>query len=403
MNGRTNSTSGDSSLSDLQVPLNPVSNLHVQLKTDLIEIMWTDPLDKYADELGNVTDEGDQLVSQFAYTKVVRKIGSIPSGPNDGEAIVSATTRNQYQSTPYTDSTIQPGNTYYYGLYVYNMAGVYSEGVFTEGYTPVQYDPILGNNSWDVIDDACSKGLEQSLWAVGDEIDISVMGETLTCLILGVPHDDLADGSGKASITFGVKNLMSFLNPQAISVGKDPFYAQYNNSGMRKWFDTTLYNGIEEPLRNRLKQVTKNSIHQRWVVTREDYTGGTKISSKCYFDSERSGNVYVFPFGAAEVKSSIVLSGEGNYEKGMAREGNPYSYYTTQSSIIKALANGTGATTIWMLRTTAHRTGDSSGDDICYINRYAPGYYDNQIPDDDPIANKYGICFGFCIGKAATE
>lgn len=401
MNGRTNSTYGDSSLSDLQVPLNPVSNLHVQLKTDLIEIMWTDPLDKYADELGNITDEGDQLVSQFAYTKVVRKIGSPPSGPNDGEAIVSATTRNQYQSTPYTDSTIQPGNTYYYGLYVYNMAGVCSEGVFSEGFTPVQYDPILGNNSWDIIDDACSKGLEQSLWSVGDEIDISVMGETVTCLILGFQHDDLADGSGKTSITFGLKNLMSFLNPQSITVGSRAFYV--SNSGMRNWFDTTLYDGIEEPLRSKLKQVTKNSVHQRWKVNRTEYPGGTSISSKCYFDSEYSGNVYVFPFGAAEVKSSIVISGEGQYEQGMAREGTPYSYYTTQSSVIKALANGTGATTKWMLRTTAHYTGDSSGSSVCYINNYAPGYYDNQIPNDDPAANRYGICFGFCIGKATTE
>lgn len=401
MNGRTNSTSGDSSLSDLQVPLNPVSNLHVQLKTDLIEIMWTDPLDKYADELGNVTDEGDQLVSQFAYTKVVRKIGSLPSGPDDGEAIVSATTRNQYQSTPYIDSAIQPGNTYYYGLYVYNMAGVHSEGVFSEGFTPVQYDPILGNNSWDIIDDACNKGLEQSLWAVGDEIDISVMGETVTCLILGFKHDDLADGSGKASITFGLKNLMSFLNPQSITVGNYAFYR--HNTGMRNWFDTTLYNGIEDSLRTKLKQVTKNSVHQRWNVDRTDYPGGTSISTKAYFDSEKSGAVYVFPFGAAEIKSAIVSSGEGRYESGMAREGNPYSYYTTQSSVIKSLPNGIGAATEWMLRTTSHLTGDSSGSQVCYINKYAPGYYNDSVPDGDPTANTYGICFGFCIGKATTE
>ena len=394
MNGRTNVTNS-TSLDILEIPLNPVTELHSQLKTDVIELMWTDPLDKYADDLGQITDEGDQLVSEWAYTIVVRKIGSQPIGPRDGEVITTSTTRNQYQSSPYTDSTIVAGNTYYYGIYACNTAGIYSEGVFTEGYTPVQYDPILGNNSWDVIDDACSKGLEQSLWAIGDEIDISVMGETLTCLILGFQHDDLADGSGKASITFGLKNLMSFLNPQAITVGNSAFYS--HNSGMRNWFDTTLYNGIEESLRTKLKQVTKNSVHQRWNVDRTDYPGGTSISSSAYFDSEKSGTVYVFPFGAAEIKASIVTSGEGQYETGMAREGNPYSYYTTQSSFIKALANGTGATTNWMLRTTAHYTGDSSGDGIYYISTW-----DSSLQDDDPIANKYGICFGFCIGKATS-
>lgn len=394
MNGRTNVTNS-TSLDILEIPLNPVTELHSQLKTDVIELMWTDPLDKYADDLGQITDEGDQLVSEWAYTIVVRKIGSQPIGPRDGEVITTSTTRNQYQSTPYTDSTIVAGNTYYYGIYACNTAGIYSEGVFTEGYTPVQYDPILGNNSWDVIDDACSKGLEQSLWAVGDEIDISVMGETLTCLILGFQHDDLADGSGKASITFGLKNLMSFLNPQAITVGNYAFYR--HNNGMRSWFDTTLYNGIEDSLRSKLKQVTKNSIHQRCTVDRTTYPGGTSISSKTYFDSEKSGTVYVFPFGAAEVKSSIVSSGEGQGESGMAREGNPYSYYTTQSSLIKALANGTGATTDWMLRTSIHYTGDSSGDGIYYISTW-----DSGLQDDDPIANKYGICFGFCIGKATS-
>lgn len=394
MNGRTNVTNS-TSLEILEIPLNPVTELHSQLKTDVIELMWTDPLDKYADDLGQITDEGDQLVSEWAYTIVVRKIGSQPTGPSDGEVITTSTTRNQYQSSPYTDSTIVAGNTYYYGIYACNTAGIYSEGVFTKGYTPVQYDPILGNNSWDVIDDACSKGLEQSLWAVGDEIDISVMGETLTCLILGFQHDDLADGSGKASITFGLKNLMSFLNPQAITVGNYAFYR--HNNGMRSWFDTTLYNGIEDSLRSKLKQVTKNSIHQRCTVDRTTYPGGTSISSKTYFDSEKSGTVYVFPFGAAEVKSSIVSSGEGQGESGMAREGNPYSYYTTQSSLIKALANGTGATTDWMLRTSIHYTGDSSGDGIYYISTW-----DSGLQDDDPIANKYGICFGFCIGKATS-
>ena len=394
MNGRTNVTNS-TSLEILEIPLNPVTELHSQLKTDVIELMWTDPLNKYADDLGQITDEGDQLVSEWAYTIVVRKIGSQPTGPRDGEVITTSTMRNQYQSTPYTDSTIVAGNTYYYGIYACNTAGIYSEGIFTEGYTPVQYDLILGNNSWDVIDDACSKGLEQSLWAVGDEIDISVMGETLTCLILGFQHDDLADGSGKASITFGLKNLMSFLNPQVISVGNSAFYS--HNSGMRNWFDTTLYNGIEDSLRSKLKQVTKNSIHQRCNVDRTNYPGGTSISSSTYFDSEKSGTVYVFPFGAAEVKSSIVSSGEGQHETGMAREGNPYSYYTTQSSLIKSLSNGTGATTNWMLRTSIHYTGDSSGDGIYYISTW-----DSGLQDDDPIANKYGICFGFCIGKAIS-
>ena len=65
MNGRTNVTNS-TSLEILEIPLNPVTELHSQLKTDVIELMWTDPLDKYADDLGQITDEGDQLVSEWA-------------------------------------------------------------------------------------------------------------------------------------------------------------------------------------------------------------------------------------------------------------------------------------------------------------------------------------------------
>ena len=395
MNGRTNVTNS-TSLEILEIPLNPVTELHSQLKTDVIELMWTDPLDKYADDLGQITDEGDQLVSEWAYTIVVRKIGSQPTGPSDGEVITTSTTRNQYQSSPYTDSTIVAGNTYYYGIYACNTAGIYSEGVFTEGYTPVQYDPILGNNSWDVIDDACSKGLEQSLWAVGDEIDITAMGEILTCVILDFNHDTLTDGSGTASITFGLKNLMSFLNPQQFT--GDTFYGV--TSGMRGWYDNTLYPGIEDSLRSKLKQVTKTSVNQRWKVTVNEYPGGTSMSSSTYFGSKTTGNCYVFPFAAVEIKSNIESS-PGRYERGLDQGGTHYPYYTTIANQVKRMSNGTGAATTWHLRDYTETTGDRSGEDVMYV-----GSYETQLSShffkDDKTANTYGICFGFCIGKAIS-
>ena len=59
MNGRTNVTNS-TSLEILEIPLNPVTELHSQLKTDVIELMRTDPLDKYADDHGQNKEEGDQ-------------------------------------------------------------------------------------------------------------------------------------------------------------------------------------------------------------------------------------------------------------------------------------------------------------------------------------------------------
>ena len=388
MNGRTNVTGSTMSI-NLEIPLNPVTNLHSQLKTDLIELMWTDPLDKYADELGNVTDEGDQLVSQWTHSIVVRKIGSVPSGPSDGEVIATSTTRNQYQSTPYTDNTIIAGNTYCYAIYACNAAGVYSDGVFTEGYTPVAYDPILGNNSWDIIDDACTKGLEQSLWAIGDEIDITVMNEIQTCVILDFNHDDLADGSGKASITFGLKNLMSFLNPQAFQ--GDIFYK--STSGMRSWFDNTLYSGIEELLRTRLKQVTKTSIAIETVVTRN----GNAVSSKHYLDGEATANVYVFPLGTGEIEQLTTTDNESRF---FSNEGSWYPYFTSDSTRTKYVANGTTSNQPdWFLRAYENLSGDISETSRVYCWK-SSGFINGAI--NRYTLNNFGICFGFCVGKSSV-
>ena len=388
MNGRTNVTGSTMNI-NLEIPLNPVTNLHSQLKTDLIELMWTDPLDKYADDLGNVTDEGDQLVSQWTHSIVVRKIGGVPSGPSDGEVILTSTVRNQYQSTPYTDNTIIAGNTYYYAIYACNAAGVYSDGVFTEGYTPVAYDPILGNNSWDVIDDACTKGLEQSLWAIGDEIDITVMNEIQTCVILDFNHDDLADGSGKASITFGLKNLMSFLNPQAFH--GDIFYK--STSGMRSWFDNTLYSGIEEPLRTRLKQVIKTSIAIETVVTRN----GNIVSSKHYLDGEATANVYVFPLGTGEIEQLTTTDNESRF---FNNEGSWYPYFTSDSTRTKYVANGTTSNRPdWFLRAYENLSGDISETSRVYC-WWSSGFISGSI--NRSTLNNFGICFGFCVGKSSV-
>lgn len=392
VNGRTNVISSVMN-NILVVPLNPPSDLYTQLKTNVIELSWTDPLDKYADELGNVTDEGDQLVSQWAFSKVVRKVGSLPTAPNDGETICISTSRNEYQTTRYIDTISTFGVTYYYAVYACNTAGVYSEAAVSQGYTPMEYDPILGNNSWDIIDDACSKGLAQGLWEIGDEIDIVAMNETLTAVILDFDHDDLADGTGKAAITFGLKELMSFLNPLAFD--GNTFYG--STSGMRGWYDNTLYPGIEDSLRSKLVEVTKVSILQTWRVTVNDYNGGTMISSSATYNSQSSGNVYVFPFASAEL-TTITSSNYGRYDAGLWYEGTLYPYYSTQSNWKKSLSNGTGSDYNWHLRAFTVTTGDMSGNDIYYSSEYGG----NVTLQRSRAANMYGICFGFCVGKSAA-
>ena len=114
----------------LQIPLDAPTSFSATAGNAQVELTWTDPLDKYATPEGEVSETGDQLVSEWDHTVLVRKTGSQPAGPNDGTVVVSSSVRNQYQSTAYVDSGLTNDTTYYYGVFAYNKDGVASSGAF---------------------------------------------------------------------------------------------------------------------------------------------------------------------------------------------------------------------------------------------------------------------------------
>lgn len=127
--------------STLQIPLDAPTSFSATAGNAQVELTWTDPLDKYATPEGEVSETGDQLVSEWDHTVLVRKTGSQPAGPNDGTVVVSSSVRNQYQSTAYVDSGLTNDTTYYYGVFAYNKDGVASPGAFTTA-TPKASTPI---------------------------------------------------------------------------------------------------------------------------------------------------------------------------------------------------------------------------------------------------------------------
>ena len=116
--------------STLQIPLDAPSALTAKAGNAQVSLTWTDPNDKYATPEGETAQDPDQLVSKWSYTRIVRKVGSQPSGPNDGTTVLESAVRNQYQTEPFVDTGLQNEVTYYYGAFAYNEDGVVSEGVF---------------------------------------------------------------------------------------------------------------------------------------------------------------------------------------------------------------------------------------------------------------------------------
>lgn len=140
MNGRTNSNNNTTGF-EIEVPLDPVTDVSASAGNGQVELTWTDPLDKYAATEGEVAESPNPIVSQWDHTRVVRKENTQPTGPNDGVIVLSSDVRNQYQSTSYIDSGLINDTLYHYGLFAYNTAGLFSTGAFGSA-TPKAGTPL---------------------------------------------------------------------------------------------------------------------------------------------------------------------------------------------------------------------------------------------------------------------
>ena len=101
---------------EFMYPVGNVSNFICAPAGLTVKLSWTDPSD--------IVVEGRTI--KWKSTRVVRKTGSYPTSEADGTVVVESTSRNQYQNTPYTDSGLSDGVTYYYAVFTSTIYGVYS-------------------------------------------------------------------------------------------------------------------------------------------------------------------------------------------------------------------------------------------------------------------------------------
>lgn len=219
----------------------------------------------------------------------------------------------------------------------------------------------LADSTWAEIDAASVDGTASTKYAVGDEKTITLTtGEQVTLQILGFNHDDLADGSGKAGITFGMKNLLAtryHMKFNGTNTGG------WNSSNMRTSTMVTLLSELPNDLRSVIKPVSKKA-------TNGDKSTAVTVST----DS-------LFLFANVELNGTT-----GN---GYVNEGTQYEYWTTRNTNadrIKKLSNGNGAIDNWWLRSP----------DVGYA-RYFGTVLEDGVIDSRIAGNKQGVCFGFCV------
>ena len=180
----------------------------------------------------------------------------------------------------------------------------------------------------------------------------------MTFVIVGKDHDDLADGSGKAKLTFGMKNLMAStrqMNSSMTNAGS------FEGSAMYSWLSGTIYPSLPAELKDAIKSVNKKTSSG----------GGSSVI--------RTDAMHLWLFAEIEVFGTASHSYTG--------EGTQYQYFTTESTRIKKLSNGAGAASYWWLRSP----DEIDIDFFCYVfsSGEPANYYDPKTP--------MGVCFGFCI------
>lgn len=226
------------------------------------------------------------------------------------------------------------------------------------GDTGPTYSEVLSENTWAQIAQAVAdKDPILDVWQVGDTKDEVIAGETLTFAIMGKNMDDLADGSGKAGLTFGMTQLMASTRPMNSSNTNSGSFA---GSAMYSWLSGTIYPNLTAELKDAIKAVNK------------------KTSSGGGSSAIRTDPMYLWLFSEIEVFGTTTYS--------VAGEGTQYPYFATSAERIKRLSNGAGNASYWWERSP--RTNDLRN--FCSVTPSGAVSYNNAD-------YSRGVCFGFCI------
>ena len=217
----------------------------------------------------------------------------------------------------------------------------------------------LDEYTWEEIDYISSNGLASEYgFAVGDEKNITLStDEALTLAIMDFDHDELADGTGYAGITFGMKNLMASARQMNSSNTNS---GGFTGSAMYAWLQNTLLPTLPSDLQAVLKSVNKKT------------SAGSRSSTI------NTNAMKLFLFSEIEIFGSTTYS--------VAGDGTQYSYFATAANRIKYLSNGSGYANIWWERSPSA----SNSALFCLVS-------DGGGASVGGANSSRGVCFGFCV------
>ncbi len=360
-------TGNNGGISKDSYPPNEPSLISSTCGTDCAFIKWTDPED---------TVISDTNLAVWGGTILVRNENNFPTKITDGVIVVNNKTRNAYADIAYVDNNLVKGKVYYYRFFVYNSndnKNYYGTNIVFK-ITPNSFDTTLSNNTWDQINNAAENGVASSIWKIGDEITINVSVPTfgtdyigtVTMQIYDFNHFDKSDGSGKAGIVFGTKDLWYSKSEYDTSAYNNQY--SWTESGIRTGIlNQSVYLNIQEDCKKYIKNVK--------VITAK-----TSDSDRYTFSDYYITNDYLFLPGYGEVGDT------GNSY--LKKINSIFPIFTDNNSRIKNYYD-------WYDKKYP----------LTYLSRQqvTGGYHSVYgVNDDGNLAyldanTEYGICFCFCV------
>lgn len=213
------------------------------------------------------------------------------------------------------------------------------------------YDPVFANNTWEQIIEACHNNAVPNTWKVADRKSMTIDGEDYLIDIIGKNHDDYADGSGKAPLTFQLHDCYKLKKAMHTTTTNSKGWSRCD---MRETSLPIILKQMPTEVQSGIREVNKLTSESNTIVTTAD---------KLFLLSE------------IEIFGSDANSGKG--------EGTQYDYYKAGNSKVK---NYIGDAIEWWGRSPYNGNGRF----YCCVN-----YKGASI---SRVANAVsGVAFAFCF------
>ena len=218
---------------------------------------------------------------------------------------------------------------------------------------PVTYKANFADNTWAQIIDACHKNQVPETWVVGSQKAMTIDGTAYAIDIIGKGHDDYADGSGKAPLTFQLHDCYA-----------DTKQMNSSNTNEGGWTSCTMRSTHLPAILAKMPTEVQNGIRE---VNKLTSAGGQSATINTTADK-------LFLLSEIEIFGSVKYSKSG--------EGTQYDYYKAGNRPLK----DNGSVSSWWER-SPHGSYSTY---FCSVRGTGDANYLNA-------SYARGVAFGFCF------